>query len=108
MFNVAVPFLQVIYEAVDPNANIIFGALVDGSMDGEIAITVIATGFPIQGQSSRVAAAAVEEVERPRTVADAKRLAASKADDATPTKGGSGSSGDDDVPDFINKLRRRK
>jgi cell division protein FtsZ len=35
----------VIYEAVDPNANIIFGALVDDSMDGEIAITVIATGF---------------------------------------------------------------
>lgn len=36
-----------IYEAVDPNANIIFGALVDESMNGEIAITVIATGFPV-------------------------------------------------------------
>lgn len=35
----------VIYEAVDPNANIIFGSLVDESMEGEIAITVIATGF---------------------------------------------------------------
>lgn len=38
-----------IYEAVDPNANIIFGALVDESMEGEIAITVIATGFPLTG-----------------------------------------------------------
>jgi cell division protein FtsZ len=38
---------EVIFEAVDPNANIIFGALVDESMEGEIAITVIATGFPI-------------------------------------------------------------
>ena len=38
---------EVIYEAVDPNANIIFGALVDESMNGEIAITVIATGFPV-------------------------------------------------------------
>jgi cell division protein FtsZ len=38
---------EVIYEAVDPNANIIFGALVDDSMEGEMAITVIATGFPI-------------------------------------------------------------
>ena len=38
-----------IYEAVDPNANIIFGALVDDSMEGEIAITVIATGFPLIG-----------------------------------------------------------
>jgi cell division protein FtsZ len=35
---------EVIYEAVDPNANIIFGALVDPSMTGEVAITVIATG----------------------------------------------------------------
>ena len=39
---------EVIYEAVDENANIIFGALVDESMSGEIAITVIATGFPTQ------------------------------------------------------------
>jgi len=38
---------EVIYESVDPNANIIFGALVDDSMSGEIAITVIATGFPV-------------------------------------------------------------
>lgn len=38
---------EVIFEAVDPNANIIFGALVDESMEGEIAITVIATGFPL-------------------------------------------------------------
>jgi cell division GTPase FtsZ len=37
---------EVIYEAVDPNANIIFGALVDPAMShGEVAITVIATGM---------------------------------------------------------------
>jgi cell division protein FtsZ len=41
---------QVIYDRVDENANIIFGALVDGSMDGEVAITVIATGFPLNKQ----------------------------------------------------------
>lgn len=38
---------EVIYEAVDENANIIFGALIDESMTGEVAITVIATGFPM-------------------------------------------------------------
>ncbi|GJQ11721.1 hypothetical protein GpartN1_g3512.t1 [Galdieria partita] len=37
---------EVIYEAVDLNANIIFGALVDDSMENELSITVIATGFP--------------------------------------------------------------
>ena len=34
-----------IYEEVDPNANIIFGAVIDDSMQGELRITVIATGF---------------------------------------------------------------
>jgi cell division protein FtsZ len=36
---------DIIYEAVDPNANIIFGAVIDDRLQGEIRITVIATGF---------------------------------------------------------------
>jgi len=36
---------EAIYEVVDPNANIIFGAVIDEKMQGEIRITVIATGF---------------------------------------------------------------
>jgi cell division protein FtsZ len=44
---------------VDSNANIIFGALVDESMSGEIAITVIATGFPANEAEELRAAAAV-------------------------------------------------
>ncbi|WP_448381567.1 cell division protein FtsZ [Gloeomargarita sp.] len=34
-----------IYQAVDPDANIIFGAVLDERMQGEVRITVIATGF---------------------------------------------------------------
>ncbi|MDV2992597.1 MAG: Cell division protein FtsZ [Chroococcidiopsis sp. SAG 2025] len=34
-----------IYEVVDPNANIIFGAVIDDKLQGEMKITVIATGF---------------------------------------------------------------
>ncbi len=34
-----------IYEAVDPSANIIFGASIDPEMNDEIRITVLATGF---------------------------------------------------------------
>ena len=34
-----------IYEVVDEDANIIFGAVIDESLDGEVRITVIATGF---------------------------------------------------------------
>ena len=36
---------EAIYEVVDPNANIIFGAVIDEQLEGEIRITVIATGF---------------------------------------------------------------
>lgn len=39
---------EVIAQAVHPNANIIFGVVFDPSMDGEIRITVIATGFTNQ------------------------------------------------------------
>lgn len=39
---------QVIGQAVDPNANIIFGVVYDTNMDSEIRITVIATGFTTQ------------------------------------------------------------
>lgn len=103
---------EVIYEAVDPNANIIFGALVDESMNGEIAITVIATGFPIQGLSSLRASIEEEEDVKPRTVADAKRIAARKDDEGAPQspppKAAAAASKDNDVPDFISKLRRRK
>ena len=36
---------EVIYDVVDPEANIIVGAVVDDSLEGEIHVTVIATGF---------------------------------------------------------------
>ena len=36
---------EIIYDVVDPEANIIVGAVIDESMEGEIQVTVIATGF---------------------------------------------------------------
>ena len=36
---------NIITEAVDPDANIIFGAVIDESLEDEIRVTVIATGF---------------------------------------------------------------
>ena len=50
-----------IYEVVDPNANIIFGAVIDEDRQGEIQITVIATGFtgdtttiPLPGRTAQL------------------------------------------------------
>ena len=48
---------EIIYEVVDPNANIIFGAVIDDRLQGEIRITVIATGFTAEAQAQQQAAA---------------------------------------------------
>jgi cell division protein FtsZ len=42
---------ETVYEVVDPNANIIFGAVIDERLQGEIRITVIATGFSLEPQT---------------------------------------------------------
>jgi cell division protein FtsZ len=47
---------EIIYEAVDPNANIIFGAVIDDRLQGEVRITVIATGFAPEAQQQPPAA----------------------------------------------------
>jgi len=44
---------EAIYEVVDPNANIIFGAVIDDRLEGEVRITVIATGFTGEVQSQQ-------------------------------------------------------
>ncbi len=43
-----------VYEVVDQDANIIFGAVIDDSMDGEIRITVIATGFTGESEEDEI------------------------------------------------------
>ena len=40
---------EVIYDVVDPDANIIVGAVIDDALEGEIHVTVIATGFESGG-----------------------------------------------------------
>jgi cell division protein FtsZ len=45
---------EAIYEVVDPEANIIFGAVIDERLQGEIRITVIATGFSGEPRHGRM------------------------------------------------------
>jgi cell division protein FtsZ len=40
---------EVIKQAVDPDANVIFGVAFDTNMNNEIRLTLIATGFANQG-----------------------------------------------------------
>lgn len=133
---------EVIFEAVDPNANIIFGALVDESMEGEIAITVIATGFPLGrngesmdderyeapstvrqvqqtvGEAMRTAAAAVQLSSKDSRAKDKERerdqrgAVERERERPTTTRSSPGSrivsTDDDDLPDFLSKLRRKR
>jgi len=54
---------EVIYNAVDPDANIIFGAVIDEKLQDEVIVTVIATGFKPQPKKEREALPFI----RPRT-----------------------------------------
>ncbi|XP_043701952.1 cell division protein FtsZ homolog 2-2, chloroplastic-like [Telopea speciosissima] len=42
---------EVIYDLVDPSANLIFGAVIDQSLSGQVSITLIATGFKRQDET---------------------------------------------------------
>lgn len=50
---------ETIYEVVDPNANIIFGAVIDDRLQGEVRLTVIATGFTGEVQQTPAQSASV-------------------------------------------------
>ncbi|XAR64673.1 Tubulin GTPase [Bertholletia excelsa] len=42
---------EVIYDLVDPSANLIFGAVIDPTLSGQVSITLIATGFKRQDEN---------------------------------------------------------
>jgi cell division protein FtsZ len=49
---------EIVAKTADPNANIIFGTVVDESLEGRIHVTVIATGFQLERKEKRPAARA--------------------------------------------------
>ena len=60
---------EAIYEEVDEDANIIFGAVIDDALQGEVHMTVIATGFTPQetgAPPSRKVSAPKPKPERPQ------------------------------------------
>ncbi len=88
---------QIVQEEADPDANIIFGAVIDESLNDEIRITVIATGF--ESEVGKVANSAAETV----TKATAKDEAATTKNEAQPTKS---NSDDYTVPTWLRKNMR--
>ena len=54
---------QIIKDAADPDANIIFGAVIDEKADSEVRITVIATGFDLAKQKEEPVQFEPDEVD---------------------------------------------
>jgi cell division protein FtsZ len=93
---------ETIYEVVDPNANIIFGAVIDERLQGEIKITVIATGF--SGEiPSPPPASRTQNVNAPWRAATAPQPPASPspAQEAQPKPQDFGL----DIPEFLRNRR---
>jgi cell division protein FtsZ len=88
---------EIIYEVVDPNANIIFGAVIDERLQGEIKITVIATGFSGEVQSMPVAKEA--------TPAPRRSLGVTPAPGPSPSPEPKKSPPGLDIPDFLQRRR---
>ncbi|MBE9177294.1 cell division protein FtsZ [Oculatella sp. LEGE 06141] len=87
---------EIIYEAVDPNANIIFGAVIDDRVQGEVRITVIATGFTADPQ----APPATKVAPLKRTVA-APPVSSTPSSTPADTRGKPGL----DIPEFLQRRR---
>ena len=81
-----------VQESAHPDAHIIFGAAIDESLDDEIRITVVATGF--DEQPTGLAKPAVTE-EKPAEPAAEQAPAEKKPEPKN----------DLDVPDFVNMMR---
>jgi cell division protein FtsZ len=90
-----------IYEVVDSNANIIFGAVIDEKKQGEIQITVIATGF--SSEPEVVPAPPASKATTSRTPAPTTPPKETKsAPPATETKRNNPVL---DIPDFLQRRR---
>lgn len=83
---------EVVYEVADPNANIILGAVIDEKMEGEIRITVIATGFPGEPFAASTSKAAPSQ----KTSSHLASKAQSSDSDDRPSL---------DIPDFLQRRR---
>jgi cell division protein FtsZ len=70
---------QIVRASADPAANIIFGVVSDERMQGEVKITVIATGFG--NQKKKLQSEAPVQVEQPRPVEQPRRPYAAEEED---------------------------
>ncbi|AGF55029.1 MULTISPECIES: cell division protein FtsZ [Clostridium] len=96
---------DVVREAVDPDANIIVGAVIDETLTEEIRITVIATGF--ESENNAIANSLVEEPKK-QPVQETVKAEPEVAVDTKETEVNSNSFENDDldIPVFLRRQKR--
>ena len=104
---------SLVQEAAHPDANIIFGATFDDSLDDEIRVTVIATGFEEGGAAAQAAPAAAAAQAAPRaqglfTGAAEKAAAAAPVAPAAPAAEPAAPAAEEDPFDSILKIFNTK
>lgn len=101
---------DVVANAVDPEANIIFGTVVDESLGDQVRITVIATGFSDSNVNRQDELFAAQQSQSKATAAEPQRTApATSPAQAAPTRNVGGTElpnfGNDqfELPDFLKR-----
>jgi cell division protein FtsZ len=95
---------ETIYEVVDPNANIIFGAVIDERLQGEVKITVIATGFSAESKQQPLS---VTKEKPPEPTGTKPVIPANPISTSSPlsTNEESKTPPGLDIPDFLRRRR---
>jgi cell division protein FtsZ len=89
---------EIIRATAHPESNIIFGAVLDPTMDGEIRVTVIATGFEVAAEARRPVSSSV----RPFPAA----VATERSDKTVPFPVRTYNPDDLDIPAFLRKRQQ--
>ena len=100
---------KIITEAADPDANIIFGTVVNENYTGEIKCTVIATGFKTeeQGMTNGMGASARDTIARLGNAPTSKMSLGSTGSTNSVTITKKGSEEDLEVPAFMRKSLKK-
>ncbi|MCD5385133.1 cell division protein FtsZ [Candidatus Gracilibacteria bacterium] len=97
---------KIITESIDPDANIIFGATINEEYNGELKLTVVATGFDQEtNKSHSEAVKAKASISNPfgrKPVTDSRVIPASNST-LTSSPSSAASKNDLDVPSFLRK-----
>ncbi len=91
---------ELVQKSIDPDANIIFGAVIDETMEDEISVTVIATGF----DKDRIPQSSVDRILK-GTIPTANQKSSNRFLDAAKLTGSDRDAGLD-VPPFLKNSRK--